>query len=55
MFFEQQAADAAGQTKKVKGYTVKTNYQPLGDADKDMKRKALAQIVFKSFRRDKPS
>ena len=53
MFFEQEAANAASKTRKVKGYTVKVDYQPLQETEKHMKRQALANIVFKSFRRDK--
>ena len=50
-----EAANAASKTRKVKGYTVKVDYQPLQETEKHMKRQALASIVFKSFRRDKPS
>lgn len=53
LFFEEEAAKNAGKTDKVKGYKVNVNFQPLGTDEKKSKRQAVAQIVLRSFRRDK--
>jgi hypothetical protein len=55
LWFEQEAANAAGTVDRVKGYKVKVNFQPQEESDKESKRRAIAKVVLKSFRRDKPS
>lgn len=53
LLFEEEAAKNAGKVDRVKGYKVKVNFQPQLESDKQMKRQSIAQIVLKSFRRDK--
>jgi len=53
LLFEEEAAKNAGKVDQVKGYKVKVNFQPQQELDKQMKRQGIAQIVLKSFRRDK--
>jgi hypothetical protein len=50
MMFEEEAANAAASTGKVKGYKVNTTYQPLDEAEREAKRQALANTILRSLR-----
>nr|HDO80592.1 hypothetical protein [Candidatus Bathyarchaeota archaeon] len=41
--------------KRIKGYKVKVQYQPLNEEDKRARREAVAQVIFQSLRRQKTS
>lgn len=53
--FEEEAARSAGKVETVNGYKVKVNFQPVESSEKAAKRQAIAQVILKSFQRQKRS
>jgi len=52
-YLETEAATLAGKEKRIKGYKVKAQYQPLEEEEKKAKREAIAQVILQSLRRQK--
>ena len=52
-YFEKEAASSAGKEERIKGYKVRVNYQPVTQAEKKVKREALANVILKGIRRQK--
>ena len=51
LYLEEEAAKNSTNEKRIKGYKVKTNYQPVSRADKERKREAVAQVILGAFKR----
>ncbi len=50
-FMEQQAACMAGTEERIKGYRVETQYQPVRDGEKKLKKEAVAKVILEAMRR----
>lgn len=50
-YLEEEVAGEAGKEERVKGYKVRVQYQPVGDAEKKTKREAVAQVIVQALRR----
>jgi hypothetical protein len=50
-FLEAEAAKGAGKEQRVKGYKVKVQYQPVREADKQVKREAVAKVIIGALKR----
>jgi len=53
MFLEEEAAAEMTKEKRVKGYKVKVQYQPIKEEDKKAKREAVAQVILQAMKRMK--
>ena len=50
-FLEEETAKESTKEKRVKGYKVKVNYEPLSSTEKKRKREAVAQVILGAFKR----
>lgn len=50
-YLEKEAAEAASEEARVKGYKVKVQYQPVKEEDKKAKREAVAQVILQAMKR----
>lgn len=50
---EKEAVEAASEEVRVKGYKVKVQYQPVNEAEKKVKREAVANVIIKALKRMK--
>lgn len=53
LYLEEIAAGLARKEEKIKGYTVKVQYQPVGEDEKRAKREAIAKVILQALRRMK--
>jgi len=51
LYLDEQTAKEVSREERVKGYRVKVQYQAVSDADKKMKREAVAQVIGQALRR----
>lgn len=52
-YLEKEAAEAASEEARVKGYKVKVQYQPVKEEEKKAKREAVAQVILQAMKRMK--
>jgi len=52
-YLEKEAAEAASEEARVKGYKVKVQYQPIKEEEKKAKREAVAQVILQAMKRMK--
>lgn len=50
-FIETLEATAAGKEETVRGYKVKVQYQPLGEAEKSSRKQAVSQVILGAIKR----
>jgi len=52
-YLEKEAAEAASEEARVRGYKVKVQYQPVNEAEKKVKREAVANVIIQALKRMK--
>jgi hypothetical protein len=52
-YLEKEAAEAASEEARVRGYKVKVQYQPVNEAEKKAKREAVANVIVQALKRMK--
>ena len=52
-YLEKLAASTLAKEERLEGYTVRVQYQPIGEAERKARREAVAQVILQSLRRQK--
>jgi len=50
-YLEELATSTLTKEERLRGYTVRVQYQPIGEAERKAKREAVAQVILQSLRR----